>query len=59
MSDNGRFKVEIDDGNLVLFDDGNECWSTGVPHPSLGWGVETEFKFQDDGNLIVQRKIED
>ena len=59
MSENGRFKVEIDDGNLVLLDDGNECWSSNVPHHALGWQVETEFKFQDDGNLIVQRKIDD
>ena len=59
MSENGRYKVEIDDGNLVLMDEGNECWSTNVPHHALGWQVETEFKFQDDGNLIVQRKIDD
>ena len=45
MSENGRFKVEIDDGNLVLLDDGNECWSSSVPHHALGWQVETEFKF--------------
>ena len=56
MSENGRYKVEIDDANLVLSDDGYDCWSTSVPHHALGWQIETEFKFQDDGNLIVQRK---
>ena len=43
----------------MLTDDGNECWSTNIPHHALGWQIETEFKFLDDGNLIVQRKIDD
>ena len=37
MSENGRYKVEIDDANLVLSDDGYDCWSTGVAHHALGW----------------------
>ena len=45
MSENGRYKVEIEDANLVLTDEGEECWSTRVPHHALGWQVETELKF--------------
>tara|TARA_B110001450_G_C17426117_1_gene401916 strand:- start:347 stop:625 length:279 start_codon:yes stop_codon:yes gene_type:complete len=45
MSENSRFKAEIDDGNFVLLDDGHECWSTNIFHHGLGWEVETEMKF--------------
>ena len=38
-------------------DEGEECWSTKIPHHALSWQIETEFKFLDDGNMIVQRKI--
>ena len=37
MSENGRYKVEIDDANLVLSDGDDECWSTGVAHHAVGW----------------------